>query len=98
MLAAQLEGIKVTTIEGLSREDTNRFHPLQEAFIEGGAIQCGFCTPGMVLTAHELLQKNPQPSESEIRTAISGNLCRCTGYQKIIESIKLAAAGKPEEA
>jgi carbon-monoxide dehydrogenase small subunit len=98
MLAAQLEGVQVTTIEGLSREDTNRLHPLQEAFIEGGAIQCGFCTPGMVLTAHELLQKNPQPSESEIRTAISGNLCRCTGYQKIIESIKLAAAGKPEEA
>jgi carbon-monoxide dehydrogenase small subunit len=61
MLAAQLEGVQVTTIEGLSREDTNRLHPLQEAFIEGGAIQCGFCTPGMVLTAYELLQKNPHP-------------------------------------
>ena len=92
MLAAQLEGVQVTTIEGLSGEDKTRLHPLQEAFIEGGGIQCGFCTPGMVLTAHELLQKNPQPSDSEIKTAISGNLCRCTGYQKIIESIKLAAS------
>ncbi len=97
MLAAQLEGVQVTTIEGLSGEDKTQLHPLQEAFIEGGAIQCGFCTPGMVLTAHELLQKNPQPSKYEIKTALSGNLCRCTGYQKIIESIKLAAAGKPED-
>ncbi len=91
MLAAQLEGCTVTTIEGLNNDNSDRLQPLQEAFIEGGAIQCGFCTPGMILTATELLERNPSPNEAEIREAISGNLCRCTGYQKIIESIRLAA-------
>ncbi|MBN2809517.1 MAG: (2Fe-2S)-binding protein [Deltaproteobacteria bacterium] len=89
LLAAQLEGCRVTTIEGLEHE--NELTPLQEAFIAGGAIQCGFCTPGMVLTAQALLAKTPLPTEAEIRSAISGNLCRCTGYQKIVESIRLAA-------
>lgn len=91
MLAAQLQDCQLTTIEGIHGKEPDSLHPLQEAFIEGGAIQCGFCTPGMVLTAYDLLEKNPAPTETEIRTAISGNLCRCTGYQKIIESIRLAA-------
>ena len=97
MLAAQLEDCRVLTIEGLGGPDANQLHPLQKAFIEGGAVQCGFCTPGMLLTANALLQKNPAPSASQIREAISGNLCRCTGYQKIIESIQLAANAKPGE-
>ncbi|MBN2706450.1 MAG: (2Fe-2S)-binding protein [Deltaproteobacteria bacterium] len=97
LLAAQLEDCQVTTIEGLALKD-GTLHSLQEAFIEGGAIQCGFCTPGMVLTAYELLARKADPNEVEIRTAISGNLCRCTGYQKIIESIQLAARRQGESA
>lgn len=89
MLAIQAHGCKVTTIEGLASD--GRLHPLQEAFVEHGAIQCGFCTPGMILSAKALLDKNPRPTEEEIRGAISGNLCRCTGYQKIVEAIKLAS-------
>lgn len=84
---AGLQGI--VTIEGLSRGD--KLHPIQEAFIEHGAIQCGFCTPGMVLTAKALLDSNPHPSREEIKRALAGNLCRCTGYQQIFEAIEKAA-------
>jgi carbon-monoxide dehydrogenase small subunit len=86
VLAVQANGRKVETIEGL--ETQAGLHPLQDAFVEHGAIQCGFCSPGMILSAKHLLDKNPSPDESDIRGAISGNLCRCTGYQKIIEAIK----------
>ena len=86
VLAVQADGAKVETIEGLETE--NGLHPIQDAFVEHGAIQCGFCSPGMILSAKHLLDKNPRPDESEIRAAISGNLCRCTGYQKIIDAIK----------
>jgi aerobic-type carbon monoxide dehydrogenase small subunit (CoxS/CutS family) len=82
----KMDGRRIETIEGLASE--GRLHPIQSAFIETGAIQCGFCTPGMILSATNLLQKNPKPSEEEIRTALSGNLCRCTGYQKIVEAIQ----------
>ena len=89
VLAVQAAGRTVQTIEGL--ETAQGLHPLQQAFIEKGAIQCGFCSSGMILSAKELLEKTPRPGEPEIRRAISGNLCRCTGYQKIIEAIKDAA-------
>lgn len=91
-LAAAVQGKKITTIEGL--EDGGKLHPLQRSFIEKGAIQCGFCTPGMILTAKALLEENPQPSEESLKKGISGNLCRCTGYVKIIEAI-LSTAEKP---
>ena len=80
---------QITTIEGLA--DGDKLHPLQTSFIEKGAIQCGFCTPGMILSAKNLLEQQPNPSELDVRTAISGNLCRCTGYQKIVEAIMDAA-------
>lgn len=86
VLAVQANGAKVITIEGLETE--NGLHPVQDAFVEHGAIQCGFCSPGMILSAKHLLDKNPTPDEKEIRAALSGNLCRCTGYQKIIDAIK----------
>ena len=86
VLAVQANGRTVQTIEGL--ETAEGLHPLQQAFVEKGAIQCGFCSSGMILSAKELLDRTPHPQESEIRRAISGNLCRCTGYQKIIEAIK----------
>ena len=89
MLAAQLEGRAITTIEGLSDEES--LHPVQAAFVEAGAVQCGFCTPGMVLTATHLLRNNPHPTREEIREALSGNICRCTGYQKIIDAVERAA-------
>ena len=89
VLAVQAAGREITTVEGLETDEG--LHPLQDKFIQNGAIQCGFCTPGMLLSAKTLLDRNPQPSEHEIRTAISGNLCRCTGYQKIVESIKDAS-------
>ena len=89
MLAPQLEGRNVTTIEGLATAGV--MHPLQEAFIEYGAVQCGFCTPGMVMSAASLLATNPQPDKREIREALSGNLCRCTGYQKIVEAVEEAS-------
>jgi carbon-monoxide dehydrogenase small subunit len=84
-LAVDAQGKKITTIEGLSQE--GKPHPLQNAFVEKGAIQCGFCTPGMILTAKAFLDKYPHPSEEEVKRAISGNLCRCTGYVKIVEAI-----------
>jgi carbon-monoxide dehydrogenase small subunit len=85
LLAVDVHNKKVTTIEGLSLG--GNLHPIQEAFLDKGAIQCGFCTPGMVLVAKALLDKNKHPSEAEIRNALTGNLCRCTGYQQIIEAI-----------
>jgi len=90
VLAMQASGRTVTTIEGLASE--KGLHPLQEAFVEKGAIQCGFCSPGMILSGKSLLDQNPNPGEEEIRRAISGNLCRCTGYQKIVEAIKSVAS------
>jgi len=89
ILAVQVHGREVTTIEGLA--DGDRLHPLQEAFIQKGAIQCGFCTPGMLLSAKALLDRKKRPGEEEIRRALSGNLCRCTGYQKIVEAVEDAA-------
>jgi carbon-monoxide dehydrogenase small subunit len=89
VLAVQAKGSEITTIEGLKTADG--LHPLQQAFVDKGAIQCGFCSPGMILSASSLLQRNPSPTEEEIRTALSGNLCRCTGYQKIIEAVRSVA-------
>lgn len=89
-LAAMADGHDITTIEGVGSMEAP--HPVQQAFVDAGAVQCGYCTPGMVLTAIALLRRNPHPTEEEIRTALSGNLCRCTGYQKIVEAVQLAAA------
>jgi len=89
VLAAELDGHDVVTIEGLSR-DREELHPLQRAFIEKGAVQCGFCTPGVIMTAKALLDENPDPTEEEVRYGISGNLCRCTGYSKIVDAILAA--------
>jgi carbon-monoxide dehydrogenase small subunit len=89
VLAAEADGKEITTIEGLA--DGDKLHPIQEAFIENGGLQCGFCTPGMIMSAKALLDENANPSEAEIRRGIAGNLCRCTGYTKIIESITSAA-------
>ena len=91
VLAAEADGKEVLTVEGLSREW--ELHPLQQAFIEQGAVQCGFCTPGMLLAAKALLDEKPSPTEAEIRSAIAGNLCRCTGYVRIVQAIQSAAAG-----
>jgi carbon-monoxide dehydrogenase small subunit len=88
VLAADADGAAVTTIEGLGQG--GRPHPLQEAFVAKGAIQCGFCTPGMVMAATALLAENPHPSEAQVRTALAGNLCRCTGYAKIVEAVVAA--------
>jgi len=88
-LALQAQGKEILTIEGLSQN--GKLHPLQEAFIEHGAIQCGFCTPGMVLAGKAFLDGNPRPSEEEVKKAIAGHLCRCTGYAKIVEAIMAAA-------
>jgi len=92
VLAVEAENREVVTIEGVETE--KGLDPIQEAFVEKGAIQCGFCTPGMVLSAKALLDENPHPDEQEIRKAISGNLCRCTGYQKIVEAIQSVSAHK----
>jgi len=90
-LAVEVQGRNITTIEGLAHD--GELHPLQKSFVEKGAIQCGFCTPGMILTAKAFLDEHPQPSEGDVKKAISGNLCRCTGYVKIVEAI-LAVAEK----
>ncbi len=89
VLALEAEGHKITTIEGVA--EGRNLHPIQQAFVEQGAIQCGFCTPGMVLITLALLKDHPHPSEADIRLALSGNLCRCTGYQKIVEAVQTAA-------
>ncbi len=88
--AFEVEGKSVTTIEGLV-EEGSRLHPIQEAFVEHGGIQCGFCTPGMIMSTKALLDENPHPTDDEIKRGISGNLCRCTGYVQIVESIRKAA-------
>jgi carbon-monoxide dehydrogenase small subunit len=90
VLAAQAEGREVVTVEGIAPSD-GELHEVQRAFVESGGVQCGFCTPGLVVASHDLLSKNPHPSDPEIREALAGNLCRCTGYEKIIDAVRLAA-------
>ncbi len=92
VLAVQANGAEITTIEGVA--DGPVLHPIQQTFVDMGAIQCGFCTPGMILSAKSLLDKNPAPTELDVREALSGNLCRCTGYQKIVEAVKAASTMK----
>jgi carbon-monoxide dehydrogenase small subunit len=93
--AGQAAGREVTTVEGLSAD--GELHPVQQAFLACGAVQCGFCTPGLIVSTHDLLERNPQPSDPEIREALAGNLCRCTGYEKIMDAVRLAARA-PERA
>jgi aerobic carbon-monoxide dehydrogenase small subunit len=88
--AGQAQGRDVVTVEGLA--DGAELHPVQEAFVEAGAVQCGFCTPGLIVATHDLLARRPDPSDPEIREALAGNLCRCTGYEKILDAVRLAAA------
>ena len=90
VLAAQAQGHDVVTVEGLGEE--GNLHRVQEAFVAAGAVQCGFCTPGLVVAAADLLERTPDPSEDEIREALSGNLCRCTGYAKIFDAVRMAAS------
>ena len=90
VLAVEADGAKVTTVEGLSSD--GRLHPIQQAFLAHTSVQCGFCTPGMVVTAVALLAANPDPSEDEVRKALAGNLCRCTGYKQIVDAVRGAAA------
>ena len=89
VLAGQAEGSEVVTVEGIA--DDEGLHPVQEAFIEAGGVQCGFCTPGLIVATDDLLARNPRPSDPEIREALAGNLCRCTGYEKILDAVRLAA-------
>lgn len=89
--AGQADGHDIVTVEGLAGPD-GELHPLQRAFIEAGAVQCGFCTPGLLVAAHDLLARDPDPSDADVREALAGNLCRCTGYEKILEAVRLAAA------
>jgi carbon-monoxide dehydrogenase small subunit len=89
-LAIESDGKEITTIEGLSTQG-DTMHPIQEAFVEEGAIQCGYCTPGMIMSAKYLLDRNPTPTESQVREALSGNLCRCTGYKRIIKAVMAAS-------
>jgi carbon-monoxide dehydrogenase small subunit len=91
VLAPQADGHEVVTVEGLAADDG--LHPVQQAFVEVGAVQCGFCTPGLVVATADLLRRAPDPSDDEIREALSGNLCRCTGYAKIFDAVRLAARG-----
>ncbi len=95
IFAVQADGAEITTIEGLAHD--GELHPLQEAFKECHGLQCGFCTPGIIMTAADLLQNNPEPTEEEIRYALEGNFCRCTGYQNIIKSVQYAANKMKEE-
>jgi carbon-monoxide dehydrogenase small subunit len=96
--AGQAEGREVVTVEGLAGHEagqqpgSERLDPVQEAFVEAGAVQCGFCTPGLVVTVHDLLARSSRPSDGEIREALAGNLCRCTGYEKILDAVRLAAS------
>lgn len=89
-LAIACQGKKITTIEGLVQGD-GKLHPIQQAYVDHGAVQCGFCTPGMILSSKALLDRNPQPTEHDIRHELSGNICRCTGYKRIIEAVEAAA-------
>ena len=88
--AGQADGRRVDTVEGLSGAD-GELHPVQQAYLDAGAVQCGFCTPGLIVATHDLLARDPDPDDSEIREALAGNLCRCTGYEKIIDAVRLAA-------
>ena len=88
--AGQMQGRNVVTVEGLA--SGGELHPVQEAFVQAGAVQCGFCTPGLIVAAHDLLARVPQPTDLEIREALAGNLCRCTGYEKILDAVRLAAS------
>lgn len=92
MLAAQADGANLQTVEGLRNVESGELHPIQQAFIEEHGLQCGFCTPGFLMSTLELLADNPNPNDQEIKDALDGNLCRCTGYQSIIQSVRLAAA------
>ena len=87
--AGQAQGRRIITVEGLARGD--ELHPVQQAFIDAGAVQCGFCTPGLLIAAHDLLRRGGRPADAEIREALAGNLCRCTGYEKILDAVRLAA-------
>jgi carbon-monoxide dehydrogenase small subunit len=89
VLAGQAEGADVVTVEGLA--GAGELHPVQQAFVETGAVQCGFCTPGLVVATHDLLEREPRPSDAQIREALAGNLCRCTGYEKVLDAVRLAA-------
>jgi len=89
VLAGQAEEREIVTVEGLAGE--NGLHRVQQAFVEAGGVQCGFCTPGFIVATHDLLQRNPDPSDAEVREALAGNLCRCTGYEKILDAVRLAA-------
>jgi carbon-monoxide dehydrogenase small subunit len=89
VLAGQAEDSEVITVEGIAEGD--ELHPVQEAFVETGGVQCGFCTPGFIVATHDLLQRKPNPTDAEIREALAGNLCRCTGYEKILDAVRLAA-------
>jgi carbon-monoxide dehydrogenase small subunit len=93
VLAGQAEGAEVVTVEGLNGPD-EEVNPIQEAFLRAGAVQCGFCTPGLIVATDDLLARNPAPSEPEIREALAGNLCRCTGYEKILDAVRSAAEAR----
>jgi aerobic carbon-monoxide dehydrogenase small subunit len=89
VLAGQAEGAEIVTVEGLAGD--GGLHPVQQAFVEAGAVQCGFCTPGLVVATHDLLEREPRPTDAQVREALAGNLCRCTGYEKILDAVRLAA-------
>jgi aerobic carbon-monoxide dehydrogenase small subunit len=92
VLAGQADGADLVTVEGLA-DGADGLHPIQQAYLDAGAVQCGFCTPGLVMATHDLLARDPEPSEATVREALAGNLCRCTGYEKILDAVRLAAAG-----
>jgi carbon-monoxide dehydrogenase small subunit len=96
--APQAQGRAVRTVEGLANDSADGLHPIQQAFVETGAVQCGFCTPGLIMAADDLLANIPAPSDAEIREALAGNLCRCTGYEKILDAVRLAATRRAEAA
>ena len=89
VLAGQAEGAEVVTVEGLA-DGVNGLHPIQQAFLDAGAVQCGFCTPGLIMATHDLLEREPDPTEPAVREALAGNICRCTGYEKILDAVRLA--------
>jgi carbon-monoxide dehydrogenase small subunit len=94
--AGQAQGRRIVTVEGLARAGS--LHPVQQAFVDAGAVQCGFCTPGLVIAVHDLLRRGGRPSDAEVREALAGNLCRCTGYEKILDAVRLAADRRPDRA
>jgi aerobic carbon-monoxide dehydrogenase small subunit len=93
VLAGQADGAEVVTVEGLAH-GADGLHPIQQAYLDAGAVQCGFCTPGLVMATHHLLASDPEPSEATVREALAGNLCRCTGYEKVLDAVRLAARGR----